>query len=347
MDRRRKCFGYAKRPIQETDLSNIEHAQGRVIGQEWQLLDRLDGGSFSQVYVALRNKKLYVAKQESREAIKKHLWSEYQILKCLRGCKGVPKVYFWEMIDGYQYVIMELVGPNLKEMYNVCDCSFSEYTLSHILLELIPILKHIHSHGILHRDLKPENIVLGKWPNKARSIYLIDFGLAKQYVYKDAEGKTRHLPKKNLTDTPRKGITGTLSYSSVGSHYGNIGRGSDIENLGYIISFFLLNASLPWFGVVEKTKTLKVYKILKLKKEADFSDLLHDKSPEFGVFLKTIRELEYEQKPNYKGYMRLFQEFQIENNYTKNTPLDWEKEEIISQKWPPSNQIETQERNSN
>jgi serine/threonine protein kinase len=41
-------------------------------------------------------------------------------------------------------------------------------------------LQYIHSRNDIHRDLKPSNIVMGAG-NQANLVYLINFGLSKEY----------------------------------------------------------------------------------------------------------------------------------------------------------------------
>ena len=42
----------------------------------------------------------------------------------------------------------------------------------------------IQERGIIHRDLKPENILTGK-DREQNLIYLVDYGIAKQFKDKD------------------------------------------------------------------------------------------------------------------------------------------------------------------
>jgi len=55
--------------------------------------------------------------------------------------------------------------------------AFSESEVEQLLLQLLPVLDHIHSKNIIHRDITPDNIMLR---NKDKLPVLIDFGVVKE-----------------------------------------------------------------------------------------------------------------------------------------------------------------------
>lgn len=63
----------------------------------------------------------------------------------------------------------------------------------------------------MHRDIKPENLCIGL-AKKKKTVFLIDFGLAKFFKnLKDGE----HIPM-----VTGKKLTGTARYTSINSHNG-------------------------------------------------------------------------------------------------------------------------------
>jgi len=55
--------------------------------------------------------------------------------------------------------------------------TFSEVAVLQLIRQLLPVLAHLHTRGIIHRDISPDNIILRESDNKP---VLIDFGVVKE-----------------------------------------------------------------------------------------------------------------------------------------------------------------------
>jgi len=106
--------------------------------------------------------------------------------------------------------------------------------------QMIARLEYLHSQGWLHRDIKPDNFMCGHGLDD-RSLYLIDFGLAKKYTKRGT-----HMPfREDL------GLEGTARYCGLNVHRGyEPGRRDDLEAIGYVLAYFNLRGKLPWQGFV-------------------------------------------------------------------------------------------------
>ena len=109
------------------------------------------------------------------------LKKEAKIYTILEGIEKIPKVYWSGRQGNYNCLIMDLLGPSLKDIMKKINKPFSLGTTLKISIQILNILEKIHKKGVVLRYIKPANIVIGKGINRD-SIYLIDFGLAKRYI---------------------------------------------------------------------------------------------------------------------------------------------------------------------
>ena len=168
-------------------------------------------------------------------------------------------------------------------------------------------LEYIHSRNYIHRDLKPSNIAMGLGVH-SNVVYLIDFGLSKEYrdpiTYK-------HIPSKTSL-----GLTGTATFASINSHLGlELGRRDDLESLAYVLIYFL-RGSLPWQHLSGSKDIVK-------HKRARSSKLCHGLLAEFSIFLEYSRSLGFEDKPDY-GYINdIFKNLSSREGLQDAVAFDW------------------------
>jgi len=87
-------------------------------------------------------------------------------------------------------MVIELLGPSLEELFTFCSRKFSLKTVLMLADQMITRVEFIHEKNFLHRDIKPDNFLIGLG-KKAKTIHIIDFGLAKKY----RDSRTRqHIP---------------------------------------------------------------------------------------------------------------------------------------------------------
>lgn len=89
--------------------------------------------------------------------------------------------------ERFNYVVMQLQGKNLAELRRSCSvnsarASFTLSTALRLGVQILRGIESIHSVGFLHRDIKPSNFSIGRHPHNCRHVYMLDFGLARQFI---------------------------------------------------------------------------------------------------------------------------------------------------------------------
>ncbi len=291
-----------------------------IIADRFELGERIGAGSFGIIFKGydMKYKRNVALKLESVELVYSQLHYEYIVYKKLVGTRGIPDVYAY--IPGYQLsygkfniLVMQLLGPSLEDLFQRCNCKFSLKTTLQLAVQLMEIIENIHNKSFLHRDMKPDNFLFD--PIK-KQIYIVDFGLAKQY----RDSKTHvHIPYRE-----HKSLIGTPRYASINTHLGiQNSRRDDLESLDYILLYFL-RGSLPWQGFKARTKLQKYQKIME-KKLATPIELIHNNLPnELHEFATYARSLRFADKPDYTYLIQLFKQAALRNNITLDKLYDWD-----------------------
>lgn len=291
-----------------------------IFKNKYLLLDKLGKGSFGVVYKGL-NKQTneYVAiKVETVEDPPKDrcllLENEYKIYKQLKNVKCVPKIYcFITNYKNMKLLIMQLLGDSLETLFHNNGGHFSLKTVLMIGIQLIHTLEEIHASKLLHRDLKPENFLIGT-DDKAKYIYMIDFGLAKPF-------KNEH--NVHMKITTGKKLIGTSRYASINSHIGNdLSRRDDLESLCYILIYFF-KGKLPWQGAPGETREVKYKNIGDIKQSIKVERLCSGMPEEFCYYLNYVKSLEFKEKPNYNYLLSLFINVMKREKYLFDYIYDW------------------------
>ena len=278
---------------------------------------QLGKGGFGQIYLGRNIKENYpIAIKVEENGNRSHLYLEYEILKSIQGGEGIPQVFKFRQGHKHNYLIMELLGKSIDKLFSDCKKHFSYKTIFQIGYQMIQRIEYVHSKGYIHRDIKPGNFVIGKGIN-SKKIYLIDFGLSKKYIDKNTN---KHIPYRE-----GKGLTGTARYVSLFTHKGiEQSRRDDIEGIAYNL-IYLAKGKLPWQGVKTKNKKEKHKKIMESKLNISPEKLCKGLTGEFVSLLIYARELEFEERPDYKNIKLMFKSSITKSGGAMNWEFDWDK----------------------
>lgn len=87
-----------------------------------------------------------------------------------------------------------------------------------------------------------------------------------------------------------------------------------METIGHVLLYFL-KGNLPWQGLPGRSKNEKYAAIKKKKIETPLEDLTKGHPNEFKEFMEYCRSLKFEQEPNYKQCIGLFENCLARHNY--------------------------------
>jgi len=259
---------------------------------------KLGQGSFGKVYVAehCETGEEVAVKLEPLSRGQHMLASEARILRRLQGLPGIVMVHHSRTEGRYLVMVTDLLGPSLDNVFSMCGKKFTSKTLLLLGQQMLRRLEDLHALGIIHRDVKPDNFALGRGV-QSNVVYLIDFGLAKQYYCHKAE---RHIPY-----IENKGLTGTAQYASVNVHLGiEQSRRDDIQALGYTLLYFL-RGDLPWQKLEARSKQVLLRKISEMKQSLSAEALCEGHPPVLVEFLRYASGLRFMDKPDYAFLRRV------------------------------------------
>jgi len=207
---------------------------GMMIGERYEILEKIGTGGMSDVYKAKCHKlnrfvAVKVLKQEFSENA--NFVSKFRIeAQAAAGLMhpNIVNVYDVGEENGIYYIVMELVEGITLKKYIEKKARLSYKEAVSIAIQVSMGIEAAHSNHIIHRDIKPQNIII----SKDGKVKVTDFGIAKAAT----------------SNTITSNVMGSVHYTSPEQARGGYSdEKSDIYSLG-ITLFEMLTGRVPFNG---------------------------------------------------------------------------------------------------
>lgn len=207
---------------------------GMIIGDRYEVLEKIGTGGMSDVYKAKdhklnRNVAIKVLKQEFSENA--NFVSKFRVeAQAAAGLMhpNIVNVYDVGEENGIYYIVMELVEGITLKQYIEKKARLSVKEAVSIAIQVSMGIEAAHKNHIIHRDIKPQNIII----SKEGKVKVTDFGIAKAAT----------------SNTITSNVMGSVHYTSPEQARGGYSdEKSDIYSLG-ITMFEMLTGRVPFNG---------------------------------------------------------------------------------------------------
>ncbi|ESO06674.1 hypothetical protein HELRODRAFT_63981 [Helobdella robusta] len=294
--------------------------QTYLIGNVYSVGRKIGAGNFGELHLGrnVHTNESVAIKLEQTKAKTPQLVFEFRYYKMLNPQEGIPNAHYYGQYNKYNALVLDLLGPNIEELFDMCGRKFTTKTVAMFTMQAVRRLEYVHGKQLIYRDMKPENFCIGRQTYQSiRTVFLVDFGLAKRYI--DPETNL-HIPFKD-----HKSLTGTARYMSVNTHLGyEQSRRDDLEALGNV-AMYLMRGSLPWQGLKADTLKERYQKIGETKQKTTIEELCKNHPPQMSTYFKYVRSLSFAATPDYSYLYDLMHEILKD----KKLDLDWEFDWLV------------------
>jgi len=228
---------------------------------------------------------------------------EIEVYEALGATAGFPTLlWFGEWADMY-CIVIDYRGCNLERLRSNLPEYFDPQTVAMFAVQMIGLIKHMHTIGFIHGDIKPDNFTLGpEAPGRTgvrgiARVNLIDFGMSIR-----VGGERDNMQLAGCLNPAFPSIKALLGHP--------LAKRDDLESLAYTILYLVLGDESPWIKNLASYFMMGPYggKLMAtLKSEIVPEDFCKGLPSVYAIFLQYTHELDVKAQPDYDSFMKEFE----------------------------------------